>query len=169
MNIDEIAGFLVWLYDRHLRTLDGMLTPHREALETTKIRPYLAPRWLERLARQDLDAMDIVRQCRNHQETVLSRSGELLNGEEARHLLIELVKRQTRSWERLLKPYMDELVRVNFYRPPDSVLMPDGRVMRYVGPTMADMTGKPYEPPKWLVDLLSSDLMREFRSRRVEP
>jgi hypothetical protein len=76
--------------------------------------------------------------------------------DEARLALQEFIRIQQMRLQTLLKPYIAELVHLEARRPPRPVILPDGRVSVYVGPTATDIGG-PYVAPKWLEELAFDD------------
>lgn len=89
-----------------------------------------------------------------------------LTAEEAEFVLKEFIADEQRRLQTVLKPYMDELCHVSMRKPPAPLMMPDGRVMRYVGPTAEDIGG-PYKAPRWLEALCFEDMRFVEALRRV--
>ena len=89
-----------------------------------------------------------------------------LTAEESEFVLKEFIADEQRRLQTVLKPYMDELCSVSFRKTPPPVQMPDGRLMRYVGPTAEDIAG-PYKAPRWLESLCREDVRFVDALRRV--
>lgn len=90
-----------------------------------------------------------------------------LTAEEAEFVLKEFLADEQRRLQTVLKPYMDELCHVSARKPPGMVTLPDGRVMRYVGPTAEDIAG-PYKAPHWLESLCREDMRFIDSLRRIK-
>ena len=86
------------------------------------------------------------------------RPSETLTIEEAELLLKVSIEQARKNLQALLAPHVSELCEIDVYRRPAPVILPDGRMAQYIGPTMADLAGKSsYSAPAWLRSLAVSD------------
>lgn len=95
-----------------------------------------------------------------------------LTEDEAEFALKEIISREQQRLQKIMKPYFNELSHVLARKPPSPVAMPDGRVMRYVGPTATDMSG-PYKAPRWLEEICQEDYelrhdLARYRDHRIQ-
>lgn len=80
----------------------------------------------------------------------------MLTEDEAEFLLKELIQKEQRRLQTILKPYFAELCELGSRKPPRSIDMGDGKFAVYIGPTATDMAG-PYKVPRWLDELATQD------------
>ncbi len=87
--------------------------------------------------------------------------------DEAEYVLKGIIDRERQRIQVQLTPYICELARIEIYKPPRPMQLPDGRWAIYSGPTTDQVAG-PYQAPRWLEAMCravgaESDDLRRFR------
>ena len=75
-----------------------------------------------------------------------------LTEDECEFLLKTILSEHDRRHRIMLAPFTQELSHILMRKPPRPTMMPDGRIMTYVGPTATDLGGD-YRPPRWLIEM----------------